>query len=80
MSCQCKHEESGFCTRYPKTNTTVMGRLVWAYPPADHHCGERAPRTGAKAKTAPVEGKDANPAPDGARAASKAKKAKAKAD
>ena len=73
MACDCRHEQMGLCTRYPKTNTVVMGRLVWAFPPADRECGERAPRTGASKSTAPKPVKRAKPAPDGGKTASNAK-------
>ena len=80
MTCDCRHNDGGLCVRYPKTNTVVMGKLVWAFPPADAHCGERAAVTPAVTENAPKPVKKAKPAPDGARRASNAKKRTAEAE
>lgn len=73
MRCECRHERMGLCTRYPKVNTVVLGKTVWAFPPADCECGEKSPRTPEKGKNAPKPVKRRKPASDGESGASDAK-------
>ena len=80
MSCDCKHSKGGLCARYPKVSVTVMGKLAWAFPPADEECGERAVARPAKASSDKAPAKEQNPASDGARSRSNARKAKTAAE
>lgn len=74
MICECKFERMGVCTRYPKVNVVMLGKTMWAFPPADCECGEKAPKSPDAGKEAASARKKANPASKTVSTASKAKK------